>query len=295
MGDFSAAWLALREPADFSARSSQLADVIANALEPERIVQALDLASGTGSNVRYLAERLPPRQDWLLVDDDPELIAQAPARMSEWAAAHACETHVEPGGVMLQGDRLKCRVQVRRVDVADLTAAAIFHGRQLVTASALLDLVSEPWLRGLAVRCREHAAAVLFALNYDGRIHCLPEEAGDEHIRDLVNRHQQRDKGFGTALGPEAAATAERLFAAAGYQVQRQPSEWVLSPDELSLQQALIDGWAQAAAELAPAESVSIQDWRTRRLAHLERGRSRLRVGHQDVAAVKRVGELVSW
>ena len=252
-------------------------------------MQALDLASGTGSNVRYLAERLPPRQDWLLVDDDPELIAQAPARMSEWAAAHACEAHVEPGGVMLQGDRLKCRVQVRRVDVADLTAAAIFHGRQLVTASALLDLVSEPWLRGLAVRCREHASAVLFALNYDGRIHCLPEEAGDEHIRDLVNRHQRRDKGFGTALGPEAAATAERLFAAAGYQVQRQPSDWVLSPDELSLQEALIDGWAQAAAELAPAESASIQDWRTRRLAHLERGRSRLRVGHQDVAAVKRV------
>jgi hypothetical protein len=285
MGDFSADWLALREPADFSARSSQLAGVIANALEVDAVVQALDLASGTGSNVRYLAERLPPHQDWLLVDDDQELIAHAPGRMSEWAATRAYEAHVEPGGVMLRGDRLKCRVQVRRVNVADLTAAAIFNGRQLVTASALLDLVSEPWLRALVVRCREHAAAVLFALNYDGRIHCSPEEAGDQQIRELVNRHQQRDKGFGTALGPDAASTAERLFAAAGYQVQRQPSDWVLSPDARGLQEALIDGWARAAAELAPAESASIQDWRTRRLAHLEGGRSRLRVGHQDVAA----------
>src|SRR6185503_19077620 len=115
MGDFSADWLALREPADFSARSSQLATIIASALEPGGIVQALDMASGTGSNVRYLAERLPPHQEWLLVDDDDELIAQAPVRMSEWAAARACEARVEPGGVVLQGDRLKCRVQVRRV------------------------------------------------------------------------------------------------------------------------------------------------------------------------------------
>ncbi len=129
MGDFSADWLALREPADFIARSSQLAGVIADALAPDDIVQALDMASGTGSNVRYLAERLPPHQDWLLVDHDQALISQAPVRMSEWAAARGYEARVEPDGVMLQGDRLKCRVHVRRVDVADLTNAAIFDGR----------------------------------------------------------------------------------------------------------------------------------------------------------------------
>ena len=285
MDHFSADWLALREPADFVARSSQLAGVIANALAPDEVTRALDLAGGTGSNVRYLAEHLPPHQDWLLVDYDEALITQASVRMNEWAVAQGYEARVEGDGVMLQGDRLKCRVHVRREDVADLTKAAIFDGRALVTASALLDLVSEPWLRDLAGRCREHASAALFALNYDGRIHCSPEEAGDELVRHLVNRHQRRDKGFGTALGPDAAATAERLFAGAGYQVRRQPSDWVLSPDARGLQQALIEGWAQAAAELAPGESVSIESWRARRLAHLADGRSRLRVGHQDVAA----------
>ena len=70
------------------------------------MVQALDVASGTGSNVRYLAERLPPRQDWLLVDRDQRLISQAPVRMSEWAAARGYEARVEPDVVRLQGDRL---------------------------------------------------------------------------------------------------------------------------------------------------------------------------------------------
>lgn len=284
MGDFSVGWLALREPADFIARSSRLAGSVADALAHGDMVQALDVAGGTGSNVRYLAERLSPRQDWLLVDHDQRLLTQAPVRMSEWAAAHGYEARVEPDGVRLQGDRLNCRVHMRRVDVADLASTTIFSGRALVTASALLDLVSEPWLRGLAERCRDEASAVLFALNYDGRIHCEPEEAEDELIRELVNRHQRTDKGFGAALGSDAAATAERLFAGGGYQVQREPSDWVLSPDAHGLQQALIDGWAQAAAEMDPGESARIRSWRARRLAHVARGRSRLRVGHQDVA-----------
>jgi hypothetical protein len=285
MGDFSAGWLALREPADFSARSSQLTRVIADALAHDDVLQAVDVASGTGSNLRYLAERLPPHQDWLLVDHDQDLVTQAPARMREWAAARGYEALIEPDGVLLQGDRLKCRVQARQVDVADLANAAFFDGRELVTASALLDLVSEEWLRELAARCRDHASAALFALNYDGRIRCSPVDDEDELVRALVNRHQRTDKGFGGALGPAATETAERLFLAAGYQVRVEPSDWLLSPDERSLQRALVDGWAQAAAEMAPDQSEAIERWRTRRLAHVEHGRSRLQVGHQDLAA----------
>jgi hypothetical protein len=171
------------------------------------------------------------------------------------------------------------------VDVADLTNAAIFDGRKLVTASALLDLVSEEWLGGLAARCRDHASAALFALNYDGRIRCSPVDDEDERVRALVNRHQRTDKGFGGALGPAATETAERLFLGAGYRVRVEPSDWLLSPDERSLQRALVDGWAQAAAEMAPDQSETIERWRTRRLGHVEHGRSRLQVGHQDLAA----------
>jgi len=72
----------------------------------------------------------------------------------------------------------------------------------LVTASALLDLVSEDWLAALAARCRESGAAILFALSYDGRIRCSPEEPNDATICALVNEHQRTDKGFGTRARP---------------------------------------------------------------------------------------------
>ena len=87
MGEFSADWLALREPADVAARSSELTRAIAEALGHERVLDVLDLAAGTGSNLRYLTDRLPAHQRWLLVDHDPVLLAEAPARIAAWGAA----------------------------------------------------------------------------------------------------------------------------------------------------------------------------------------------------------------
>ena len=91
--------------------------------------------------------------------------------------------------------------------------AEIFEGRNLVTASALLDLVSESWLRLLAARCREAGATALFTLTYDGRSSCDPVEPEDELVRELMNLHQKTDKGLGgPADGPDAWAVAERAF-----------------------------------------------------------------------------------
>lgn len=285
MDDFNADWLALREPADCAARSSRLADAIAGALAREAVVSALDLATGTGSNVRYLAERLPARQDWLLVDRDPMLLAHVPELMREWANLRGYDSNVDDHRLLLRGDRLMCGLQTRQMDLSAIDDAAIFTGRTLVTASALLDLVSERWLHALAARCRENGSAALFALIYDGRIRCFPEEAEDEMIQQMVNRHQQTDKGFGVAAGPDAAPQAGRCFAGAGYHVQCESSDWVLSPHAGELQRRLIDGWAHAAAEIAPAQSASIRSWQSRRLAHVAQNRSRLVVGHQDLAA----------
>src|SRR5262249_37168455 len=131
------------------------------------------------------------------------------------------------------------------------TGSGIIAGCSLVTASALLDLVSEPWLRALASRCRDAGAVVLFALTYDGRMQCEPAETGDEMIRALVNEHQERDKGFGPALGPMAAALAAQCFSELGYHVEQESSPWVLAPADAELQRELIAGWARASAELA--------------------------------------------
>ena len=253
MTSFTAEWLGLREPADAAARSEALAAGFAD--HARRIV---DLASGTGANIRYLAPRLRRATRWLAVDNDAQLLGAL----------------VPPAGAS---------VSKLTLDLARALDDLPLDRCDLVTASALLDLVSEPWLVRLAARCSESRAGVLFALTYDGRIEWSPREDADELVRGLINRHQLGDKGFGPALGPRAAAAAVAHFNAAGYEIRAAPSDWDLGPESPALQSALIEGWIAAAAEIAPGVAEALGDWARRRRAHVAAGASRVRLGHVDL------------
>lgn len=259
MSGFSADWLALREPVDADARSTAVTQAVAASLPTERVVRVVDLGCGTGSNVRFLASRLGAQVDWRLLDHDRALLAEA-ARL---LGPHV-ETHV---------------VDLRTLSPGDIGPA------DLVTASALLDLVSEDWLSVFVRACRDLDAAVLVALNYDGRVACTPADADDGLVIGLVNRHQRTDKGFGPALGPDSGARAAVLLLDAGYSVVTAKSDWVIGPDRNALQRALMQGWAGAAIEVDPDSRSRIDAWLERRLTHIDAGRSHLTVGHDDVAA----------
>jgi SAM-dependent methyltransferase len=266
VGDFTAEWLALREPADHAARSQRLAAAAARVLG-SREVRIVDLGSGTGSNLRYLAPRLAAPQHWLLLDRDPALLARVDMAGVERADVSVCTRQVD----------------VSRIDEA--STASLFERASLVTASALLDLVSEGWIQKVAESCARAGAVVLFALTYDGTIECAPADRDDQFVRGLVNEHQHRDKGFGAALGPSAVEVTGRAFSSRGYRIERDRSDWVLDAAARALQGELIDGWARAAAETAPARADDVERWRARRRAHVAAGRSEIVVGHEDLAA----------
>jgi len=285
MSESLSGWLALREGADWAARSEMLVQRVRDVVAQTGTVSGLDLCTGTGSNLRYLMDRLPARQRWLVVDRDDALLEEVPDRLSRWAQAHGYSVRPDGRITHLHGDRFECQVETRQMNL-DRLDAEIFDGRHLVTASALLDLVSESWLRMLAGRCRTVGAAVLFTLTYDGRSSCNPAEPEDDMIRELMNRHQMTDKGLGgPAFGPQAWAVAERAFREAGYRVEGTSSDWSLKPSEQRFQRKLIEGWARAGNEIAPQHVETIADWLRRRLDHVAAGRSRIVVGHRDMAA----------
>ncbi len=271
MDDALADWLALREPTDFASRSERLTRMIGERLAGRDPLRVLDLATGTGSNLRYLVDRLPAtRQEWLLVDRS--------ARLLELVAHRTRQAGT--------GRHRQVDIQTRQIDLDTLDDPELFAGRDLVTASALLDLVSDTWLRSLAARCRKVGAVVLFTITYDGRNVCTPAEPDDQLVLELFNRHQHRDKGLGgPAAGPGAADAAVRAFTDAGYHVETDTSDWNLSPSDADLQRELIAGWAFAATETDASRRETIEAWRTRRLDHVRAGRSAIVVGHRDIAA----------
>jgi hypothetical protein len=269
VSSFSAQWLQLREPLDAASRAEGLCTFL---LEDTALKQRhdarlaiIDLGAGTGANLRYAAPLLGGKQDWLLVEREPSLLGAVESRMRDWAP------------------QLDCRVRHLELDLALQLDHLPLPDGVLLTASALLDLVSEAWLRALARRAADAAAPIWFALTYDGHIDCVPAEPGDAEIRDLFNRHQLNDKGFGPALGPGAGRMAEQIFIEHGYRIQCAPSDWRIAPQSQTLQYALVEGWFDAACETAPHRAQALRDWLARRRAHIAGARSELRIGHVDI------------
>lgn len=286
MNGFSPQWLALREPLDEEARDNGLVTSLNEALAASprpAPLEIIDLAAGTGANLRFAAPRLGGIQNWLLLEREPLLLDAVEGCTQAWADQSDSLVSGSGRRLALRDERFDCRVQCATLDLATQLEQVPLSSAGLLTASALLDLVSEEWLRGLVRKAAEVALPLWFALSYDGRISCHPSEPEDAEVRDLVNRHQLRDKGFGPAMGPRAARAAIRILSEHGYRVQSAPSDWRAGPHLAALQRALVEGWFEAACEMAPQRTQGLRDWRARRCAHIEQGRSLLLVGHVDL------------
>jgi len=278
MSGFDDSWLALREPADHAARNTLVAKAVHAHFAGRGTVTVVDLGCGSGSNLRALAGLLPAEQTWHLIDDDPALLAAARRRLGEWAdrvVEHGDQIELEQAGRRIRIIMRRCNLAAEPLPIAELRP-------DLVTAAALLDLVSASWLTALARAVAEADAAFLAALNYDGAASWSPGEALDDTVISAFNRHQRRDKGFGPALGPTSGPMAMRLFGQFGYRTVSGDSPWQLGADQRALMAELSRGFATAAAEMEPDCADALQAWADRRTRA-----DGCTVGHSDVLAIR--------
>jgi hypothetical protein len=262
MSGFSAAWLELREPYDRRARNEDVLDAVAGSFVGRPAISIVDLACGTGSTVRALGPRLSARQNWRLADNDLSLLARTP-----------------------QSSPPDLAIATAPIDLNRDLEAALDGPLDLVTTSALLDLVSDDWLQRFALETAARRLPVYAALSYDGRVELFPADEADQKVIAAVNAHQRTDKGFGRALGPAAATGAIEAFARVGYAVVQGASDWSFEPEDRDIQLEILSGWAHAAREIGDVPLAEVIEWLTRRRDHVAAGRSSIRVGHIDFFA----------
>lgn len=262
MSDFSAEWLARREPYDAQARNQKVLAAVAKAMGHFSSLSIVDLACGTGSTLRALADHLPMQQNWKLVDNDLGLLVRAARVMHP-----------------------RAKVRTAAVDLAHDVEAALDGAVDLVTTSALLDLVSDRWLERLAVEIASRNLPLYAALTYDGRIALEPTDAYDGAIMAAVGEHQRRDQGFGPALGAAAAGRAISRFKTVGYSVVHGFADWDLQENDQEIQLAFFESWAGAAVEIGHSSKDEIMAWLGRRRDAVTKRTSTIRVGHIDIFA----------
>lgn len=263
-------WLRLREPADAAARAHDLIEPLRAGLarlkgRADGLV-VHDLGCGTGSMGRWLAPLLDGPQHWVLHDRDPYLLHFAAVAAPRAAA-----------------DGSRVTVETRRGDLARLTPDAL-TGAALVTASALLDVLTAAEVGRLAAACTAAGCPALLTLSVAGRVGLTPAHPLDAEITEAFNDHQRRTG----MLGPDAVTTAAEAFAGHGATVRAHSSPWRLGPGEGELTAQWLRGWVGAAVEQRPELRERAGRYLDERLAACAAGELRVIVHHTDLLALCR-------
>jgi len=263
MSGFSSEWLALREPLDLAARNTAVETAFLDAL-PDRPLRILDLASGAGSTIAALNGKVGQPVDWLLTDHDPALLALA-------------KTHWR--------DKTSGSLETRQIDLAADLEDLPFADVDAVTTSAFLDLVSEEFLVRLADQVSRAGKPFLASLTYDGRAAFHPQDPFDTDLCAALNADQKTDKGFGPALGPDAASRAADLFEARGCRVVQGPSDWQVARSSSSFLQEFLSGWVRVGRK-SGLDATALDRWWQDREGKIRSGELSITVGHTDFAAL---------
>jgi hypothetical protein len=260
-------WLALREAADAAARAPELVERVRGRLAgvPRTVIH--DLGSGTGSMGRWLAPQLPGPQHWIMYDRDADLLARAAAGMTGTAADGAPVT-----------------VETRRADITRLTADDL-GGASLVTASALLDMLTADEVDRIVAACAGAGCPTLATISVTGRVDLTPADPLDADVAEAFNAHQRRTVGDRSLLGPDAVDAAVEGFGRRGLTVLVRPSPWRLGAGQADLTAEWFRGWVAAACEQRPELAGPVAAYASHRLADAAAGRCDVVVGHSDLLA----------
>jgi hypothetical protein len=264
---YSPTWLALREGADAAARAPELLEPVRRRLAGVARPVIRDLGCGTGSMGRWLAGRLPGPQHWIMYDRDPDLLDHAAATMTGVAA-----------------DGSPVTVETRRRDITRLTIEDLTGG-SLVTASALLDLLTVEEVNGLAAACVGAACPALLTLSVVGEVDLTPGDPLDAEISAAFNAHQRRSTGGRRLLGPDAVEAATEAFTRLGAAVLVRSSPWRLGADQAALAAAWLRGWVAAACAQRPELAAPAAAYLDRRLDAAAAGELRVLIQHGDLLA----------
>jgi hypothetical protein len=262
----SGAWLALREPEDARARSADLASAVRALVD--RPLEVHDLGSGTGAMMRWLAPRLAGPQTWVLHDRDAPLMRRA--------GEDGIPDDRDGRPVFVR----TCVTDLGRLRAVDLRRAS------LVTASALLDVLTSQEVHTVAAACMAAGVPTMLSLSVTGAVELRPRHPFDEAIRAAFNAHQQRSVDGRRLLGPHAVAVLRGLFLEAGWHVRPAETPWRLGPHEPRLLAEWLQGWVGAALEQSPSQ-------RSHALAYLDLRRGQLGDGALSVIVHHR--DLLAW
>ena len=260
---------ALREAADAAARAPDLVERLAGTCRRQAAVVIHDLGCGTGSMGRWLAPRLPGPQHWVAARPGRRPARRSPPPTRPARPPTARRSPSRPAARHHPADR-------RRPG-----------RRDLVTASALLDMLTADELERLVAACAGAGCPVLLTLSVIGRVELTPADPLDAPRRRRVQRPPAPTTAGAGCSARTRSAPPSTAFARLGCRRPRAAQPLAAGPGRGRPGGRVVRGWVGAACEQDARAGRASRAYTRRRLAQARPERLAVTVHHADLLVLR--------
>ena len=253
------------EAIDRRFRNGDVSDALTGWFSGRSALRVLDLACGTGANMRALAPILPPDQDWIMLTGSEAEEEQVRDLLFRWAPA----AEEIAGGLKIERQGLRIAVRFERHDVAASGTMPDCEAAGLVVLDQNALRLTTSTFAAIANACARMGAVVHARCLYDGRIKLQPHHPADAQMTAALHRRLMEQTPLGAASGPLAASQLAERLELAGYSVIEGPGNAVLKAagpqgTDGALMRAILSQMAEAQRAVARGHDKMIDTWAAR-------------------------------
>ena len=248
------------------------------------MLRVLEIGAGLGTMVaRLLDWRLIERGEYVLLDVEPRLLADARDWLVHWSGARGLVASSEADGLRIQGEpRIDLKVRFIPAEIGQfISAAPVPSPATLLIANAFLDLVEVPAMLPRLFELLVPGGLFWFSINFDGETILEPELKDDSLFLRAYHRSMDERVRYGRPAGE--SKSGRHLFGhlrnAGASILAAGASDWVVfaqgadyPDDEGHFLHQIIETIASELRQHAEIPHDRLVEWATLRHQQIERG-----------------------
>jgi SAM-dependent methyltransferase len=248
------------------------------------MLRVLEIGAGLGTMVaRLLDWRLIERGEYVLLDVDPRLLADANDWLLQWSRTRGHVASSESDGIRIQGQpSIDLKVKFIQAEIGQfISAAPELAPATLLIANAFLDLVEVPAVLPRLFELLAPDGLYWFSINFDGETILEPGHPDDSRFLHIYHRSMDERLREGRPAGD--SKSGRHLFGhlrnAGASILATGASDWVVhaqGPDYPDDEGFFLHEIVETiAAELGRHEEISptaLADWTAQRHQQIDRG-----------------------
>jgi len=179
-------------------------------------------------------------------------------------------------------------IQMQNGSLTNLETILKTHSVQLVTANAVMDLLTYKQLKKFIEPLSRRNIALLLTINYQSMAFSDNGNLEKFYIT-LFNKHMQRKQKFGKAMGPHCTGKIEKVLKAHGYSFIKGESPWKVSPNQRKMLIFILKFIQETIPDLLKngSEIKKFFDWTELIKKKIKKQSLSLTINHSDIYAWK--------